>query len=182
MEPVFDADERRAILAAARRAVNDAAAGRAPYRAPAAGPFARRAGAFVSLHRRGELRGCIGHVDASHSLAEVISRCAAAAAVDDPRFPPLTPADVTDIDIEVSVLGGLSRVGDVGEIQVGRHGLLVELGGRQGLLLPQVATEHGWDRETFLARTCTKAGLPADAWRAGATIYRFEADVFGEPV
>lgn len=173
-------EDRRTILAAARRAVGDAASGRVPYQAPAAGVLATRAGVFVSLHKRGDLRGCIGHVDDALAIAEAVSRCAAAAAVEDPRFPPVTAAEVEDLDIEVSVLSGLTRVNHVDEIEVGRHGLMVEQLGRKGLLLPQVATEHRWDRDTFLARTCAKAGLPGDAWRTGAAVFRFEAEVFGE--
>ena len=180
MDAPIPETDRRAILAAARQAIADAAAGRRPGAPPAAGVFARRAGAFVSLHRHGDLRGCIGHIDDDTTLSQVISHCAAAAAVDDPRFPPVTAGELADLDIEVSVLTPPVRVGDVAEIEVGRDGLIIEQHGRKGLLLPQVASEQHWDRETFLSRTCTKAGLPADAWRHGATIYRFQAEVFGE--
>ena len=180
MDALISEDDRRAILAAARRAIAEATAGREPIAPPAEGVFARRAGAFVSLHRHGDLRGCIGRIDDAAPLAQVISHCAAAAAVDDPRFPPVTPAELGQIDIEVSVMTPPARVSDVSEIEVGRDGLIVEHHGRKGLLLPQVATEQRWDRETFLSRTCTKAGLPSDAWRRGAAIYRFQAEVFGE--
>lgn len=177
---MFTPDERRQVLGLARRSVHRAAAG-LPVEVPAEeGVFGRRSGAFVSLHHRGDLRGCIGHIDASQSLAQVVSRCAAAAAVEDPRFPPVTPADVAELDIEVSVLAPLEPVTDPATIEVGRHGLVVQQGWHKGLLLPQVATEQRWDRETFLSQACRKAGLPLDAWRHGAEIFRFEAEVFAE--
>lgn len=177
---MFTPDERQLVLALARQSVERAAAG-LPVEVPAEdGIFARRSGAFVSLHHRGDLRGCIGHIDASQSLAQVVSRCAAAAAVEDPRFPPVRPDEVAALDIEVSVLAPLQRVVDPATVEVGRHGLVIQQGWHKGLLLPQVATEHHWDRETFLSQTCRKAGLPLDAWRHGAEIFRFEAEVFGE--
>jgi uncharacterized protein len=173
-------EERRDVLAAARRAIADVVAGRAPAELPVKGVFARRAGAFVSLHRHGMLRGCIGHLGADQPLAQVLSRCAVAAATDDPRFPSVTAEELMDLHIEVSILGGIERVDDVNTIDVGRHGLIVEQHGRKGLLLPQVATEHRWDRRTFLSQTCVKAGLAPDAWQHGATISCFDAEVFGE--
>jgi len=172
--------ERRDVLAAARRAIADAVAGRRPAELPAEGVFARRAGAFVSLHRRGMLRGCIGHISADQPLAQVLGRCAVAAATDDPRFPSVTADELADLHIEVSILGEVGRVEDVNTIDVGRHGLIMEQRGRKGLLLPQVATEHRWDRHTFLSQTCVKAGLAPDAWQHGATISCFDAEVFGE--
>lgn len=180
METLLTADERREVLAAARRAMTDAVEGRRVVEPPEAGVLGRRAGAFVSLHRRGALRGCIGHIEHDLALAHVITRCAVAAATEDPRFPPVTADELPDLDVEVSVLAGLERVQNVADIEVGRHGLIVEHQGRKGLLLPQVATEQRWDRTTFLSHTCIKAGLPPDAWQHGAAILRFEADVFGE--
>jgi len=144
------------------------------------GIASERLGAFVSLHIRGELRGCIGHPYADLPLGEVIVRCAVSAASEDPRFPPLTLAELQAANIEISVLGPIEPVGDVEEIEVGRHGLIVADGYCKGLLLPQVATERGWDRETFLAHTCLKAGLRRDAWLTGAQLFRFEAEVFAE--
>lgn len=180
MSGPLSAADRQAVLHAARSAVADAACGRAPGSLPVEGVFARRAGAFVSLHRRGELRGCIGHIGADQPLASVIGQCAVAAAMEDPRFPPVRPDEVPELEVEVSVLGPIEPVRDVTEIEVGRHGLLIEQHGYRGLLLPQVATEHGWDRETFLDHTCVKAGLPRDAWKRGARILRFDAEVFAE--
>jgi AmmeMemoRadiSam system protein A len=147
---------------------------------PLEGVLVRRAGAFVTLHSGGSLRGCIGHVEDDEPLGRVIPRCAVCSATQDPRFPVLESAELSLVEIELSLLGPLERVGGPYEIDIGRHGLVVEHGWSRGLLLPQVATEWGWDVETFLAHTCRKAGLPDDAWKRGATLWRFEAEVFGE--
>jgi AmmeMemoRadiSam system protein A len=137
-------------------------------------------GAFVSVHCRGELRGCLGRLETDRPVAENVVHLAAVVSDSDPRFAPLRPGELADVDIEISALTPEQEVHDVSEIEVGRHGLIVEQGHRRGLLLPQVATEYNWDRETFLEHTCLKAGLPRDAWRHGARIYTFEAQVFGE--
>jgi AmmeMemoRadiSam system protein A len=142
----------------------------------------RRGAAFVTIHRNGELRGCIGHVEAAELLGRTIARCAVAAASSDPRFAAVTPAEIPVLEIEVSVLGPLEPIDGPHQIEIGRHGIVVEKGGHRGLLLPQVAPEWTWDAETFLAQTCHKAGLPRDAWKSGAKIWRFEAEVFGEGV
>ena len=141
----------------------------------------RRGGVFVTIHRRGELRGCIGHLEPDDSLSRIVARCAVAACSDDPRFPAVTPDELPQIQIELSVLGPLEPAAGPSDVEVGRHGLVIEMGRLRGLLLPQVATEWHWDAATFLAQTCRKAGLPADSWRHGATVWRFEAEVFGEP-
>jgi AmmeMemoRadiSam system protein A len=140
----------------------------------------RPGGAFVTLHQRGRLRGCIGHLEASEPLGRVVARCAVAAARSDPRFAPVSASELPEIDIELSVLGPLERLHDVQTLEIGRHGLVVEMGMERGLLLPQVATEHGWDCATFLEQTCRKAGLSRDAWKNGAELWIFEAEVFGE--
>jgi AmmeMemoRadiSam system protein A len=180
MNTLLTPQERQVVLDLARQSVDAAAHGRVVPEPVAEGVLARRAGAFVSLHRHGDLRGCIGHIDATRTLAHVISECAAAAATGDPRFDGVRPAEVPELDIEVSVLSDIEKVTDPETIEVGRHGLIIEQHGRKGLLLPQVATEYRWDRHTFLNQTCQKAGLPFDAWMKGASIFRFEADVFGE--
>jgi AmmeMemoRadiSam system protein A len=141
-----------------------------------------RAGAFVSLHVGRDLRGCIGYLERDLPLIEVVERCAVSAAVSDPRFPSLSAPEWPRITIEISVLGPIEPVAAIREIEVGRHGLVAEHGQRRGLLLPQVATECGWSRDEFIEHTCRKAGLPKDAWQHGATLYKFEADVFGEHV
>jgi AmmeMemoRadiSam system protein A len=137
-------------------------------------------GAFVTIHLNGALRGCIGNLGTGLPLAAVVRDCAVAACSADPRFEPVAPAELPGIEIEISLLGPLEPVASPDEIEVGRHGLVVEQGWQRGLLLPQVATEWGWDRETFLAQTCHKAGLERDAWKRGAKIMRFEAEVFAE--
>ncbi|MFO7691651.1 MAG: AmmeMemoRadiSam system protein A [Vicinamibacterales bacterium] len=174
------ADDRRRMLDEARAAVADALAGRPVRHIAPEGVFASRAGVFVSLHLDGELRGCIGHPAGDRPLASVIPECAVAAATGDPRFDAISPAELPRCVIEISVLGPIITVRDPGEIIVGRDGLIAEQGWRRGLLLPQVAVEHGWDREAFLSRTCGKAGLPPDAWKRGAAISRFEAEVFDD--
>ena len=149
-------------------------------RNPQSAILARPGGAFVTLRKGGELRGCIGHIEPSERLGDVVPRCAVAACSTDPRFPPVTAGELDAVDIEVSLLGALEPIAGPEDISVGRHGLVVERGWHRGLLLPQVATEWEWDAGAFLAHTCEKAGLPRDAWKQGAKIWRFEAEVFAE--
>jgi uncharacterized protein len=144
------------------------------------GILGRYGGAFVTIHTNGELRGCIGHIEANEPLGEVLTRCAVAACSADPRFAAVTVSELPHIEIELSLLGPLEPIAGPEDIDIGRHGLVVEQGRYRGLLLPQVATEWNWNRETFLAHTCQKAGLAPDAWKSGASLWRFEADVFGE--
>jgi hypothetical protein len=136
--------------------------------------------AFVSVHNHGDLRGCIGHIEPPEPLGRVVPRCAVAACSSDPRFAPVTAAELALIDIEISLLGPLEPIVGPSDIEVGRHGLVVQSGWQRGLLLPQVATQWDWDADTFLAYTCQKAGLARDAWLKGAKLWRFEAEVFGE--
>lgn len=136
-------------------------------------------GAFVTLKRHGQLRGCIGNIIGQGPLFRTVWNMARAAAFEDPRFPPLSQAEFADTDIEISILGPVLPCPDPELVEVGRHGLIMRQGPRQGLLLPQVPVEWGWDREQFLAQTCRKAGLPVQAWRDPATeIYWYEAVVF----
>jgi AmmeMemoRadiSam system protein A len=177
---VLSSDERRELLRVAREAIRHKLSGGPPPVPPRLANPSLRAGAFVTLHLGGDLRGCIGQPGGDNLLVDVVAECAVAAATEDPRFPPLSPAELSRVHLEVSVLGPIMPVDDVAEIDVGRDGLIAEQGFRRGLLLPQVATERAWGRETFLSHTCLKAGLKADAWRSGAKIFRFEAEVFGE--
>ena len=137
-------------------------------------------GIFVSIHKHGELRGCIGNVHAVGPLYRSAAECAISAAVGDPRFTPLTGDELSVVDFEISVLSPMRRIENVTEIEVGKHGLLISKRGHRGLLLPQVATAYAWDRDTFLQETCRKAGLRPDDWKDGATIHCFSAFVFGE--
>lgn len=142
----------------------------------------RPAGAFVTLNdRHGELRGCIGSIKPVAALYRAVSMSAVNAAFRDPRFYPVERDELGTLHVEISVMGPIEVIGSFEDIVVGRDGLIVSRGAFAGLLLPQVATEYGWDRDTFLAHTCLKAGLPKDAWRSKDTrIERFSAEVFGE--
>jgi uncharacterized protein len=148
--------------------------------APPPGPLHERAGAFVSLHRAGELRGCIGTFARDRPVYTIVRDMAAAAAFEDPRFPPVEASEVPLLDLEISILSELRRTA-AESVVPGFHGLSIVLSGRKGVFLPQVAAEAGWDRETLLEQTCLKAGLPANAWREpAAEICVFTAEVFGE--
>lgn len=145
------------------------------------GVLTERRGAFVTLTKKGRLRGCIGYIKPVKPLAEAVQEMAIAAATRDMRFPPVTRNELQEIEIEISVLSKLQKVENENEIKIGRDGLYIIKGGRSGLLLPQVATEWGWDRKQFLEQVCRKAGLPEDAWKEKDTIlYRFSADIFQE--
>lgn len=143
--------------------------------------YKEKCGAFVTLHVRGALRGCIGYIQGVKDLPSTIADMAKSSAFRDPRFPPLRKEEYDVIDIEISVLSPIEPVKDVRDITVGRDGLIISRGFNSGLLLPQVPEEQGWDRDTFLAHTCYKAGLPAQAWQEkGTRIEKFSAQVFGE--
>jgi AmmeMemoRadiSam system protein A len=182
-EEVLNERERAALLRVAREAIVQTVGARDAQPEPvgAADRPSLKAGAFVSLHRRGSLRGCIGTFDMSQPVAERVEEMAVAAATRDPRFKPVSEAEVGELEIEISVLTPPRRIESPDEIQVGVHGLMVSRGYLRGVLLPQVATEYGWDRETFLAHTCRKAGLPDTAWQDPDTVIQvFTAEVFGE--
>jgi AmmeMemoRadiSam system protein A len=172
------------LLRIARESIDGELAGRAAGVDVAAydEPLQRPAGAFVTLKTdEGHLRGCIGSIVPVSPLCQAVATSALNAAFRDPRFHPLTPAEWPRIGIEISVMGPILRVTDLEEIVCGLDGLIVSLGHRFGLLLPQVAVEYAWDRETFLSHTCSKAGLPADSWRSPVVrIDRFRAHVFSE--
>jgi AmmeMemoRadiSam system protein B/AmmeMemoRadiSam system protein A len=175
--------EKDELLKIARQSVETAVREQKFYQ-PATGGLEHLAeahGAFVTLKERGELRGCIGYITPVKSLAETVRDVAAFAALEDRRFTPVTAGELGQLQYEVSVLSPLRRVTDVKQIHVGRHGLVMMKGAYEGLLLPQVPTEQGWDRTTFLEQTCVKAGLPRNAWKDEDTdIYMFTALVFGE--
>lgn len=137
-------------------------------------------GVFVTLKKENELRGCIGYVLAKYSLKEGICQNAYHAALKDPRFPPVKEAELNDISLEVSLLSPLQEVINLSDIQIGKHGLMIEHLGRTGLLLPQVATEHHLSRDEFIAAVCQKAGLLQNVLENGATLYQFEAWIIQE--
>jgi uncharacterized protein len=177
---VFTPDEQNRLLQIARRAL-EARVRRTDAPAPEGrGVLDRPSGAFVSIHHRGALRGCLGRLEADMPLCQTVAHLGAVVADSDPRFDPVDASELAEIDIEISVLTPESEVSSIEEITIGRHGLIVTDGFRRGLLLPQVAVEHGWDRETFLDHASMKAGLRPDAWRRGARIEVFEALVFSE--
>jgi len=179
MSPLTE-EEGRALLAIARRSLEAAVLGHSPPDLEGqSGSLAGRCAAFVTLRRHDELRGCIGHVESDEPLVQTVAGCAASAALHDPRFPPVSPAEVPELSIEISVLSPLADIAP-DEIEIGRHGLMISSGSRRGLLLPQVPLEWGWDREEFLNQTCFKAGLPPSAWRHGARIQAFTTQIIDE--
>lgn len=175
-------ESKRVLLRIAREAIGGALGCRSGAETPTKdASLLTPCGAFVTLRIEGQLRGCIGYIESVLPLAEVVAEVAVKAALEDPRFPPLTRREFDNISIEISVLSPMERISDIEEIQVGVHGLLLELGSRRGLLLPQVATEYHWDRMTFLNSTARKAGLPENAWRSpDARIFRFSAEIVEE--
>lgn len=183
MEPYLSNDERQELLRVARDGLESAVEGRPAdvTAAEQAGHLAEPGACFVTLYERGELRGCIGGLEAKMPLAQCVRAMAEAAALRDPRFHPVAPAELSQIDLSLSVLTPLRRIDDPAQLQPGVHGLVVSRGDARGVLLPQVAAERDWDRETFLAQTCRKAGLPEDAWRdPSTTLEVFTAEVFAE--
>ena len=149
-----------------------------PFEVPAV--LEARCGAFVTLHMNGQLRGCIGQFVSNKPLFLTIADMARSAAFQDPRFHPVTRDE--ELHIEISVLTPLKKIKDVEEIEVGMHGIYMVKGSDRGVLLPQVATENGFDRLTFLDQTCMKAGIAPGCWREPDTeIYTFEAEIFSEP-
>lgn len=168
------------LAATALEAVASALEGRRPHY-PEAGAVLRAAtgGLFVSLHRKGSLRGCIGSMSSALPLLETVISMANAAAFEDPRFEPLTAAELDGLEVEITVLGELFPISGPEDFRIGRHGLFIAARGRTGVLLPQVAVEFGWGPEAFLAQVCRKAGLEAEAWKKpGTRLYAFEGDVF----
>ena len=175
-------NERRFLLWLARRSL-EAAVRREPRPAPREVPsvLEARLGAFVSLHKKEELRGCVGYVQATLPLYWTVMDAAAAAALRDPRFPPLQPPELPDVELEISVLS-VFRAVRPDEIEIGAHGVMITQDRARGLLLPQVAVARQWDRGRFLEEACRKAGLSPDAWQRGAIIEGFTAEVFREGV
>jgi AmmeMemoRadiSam system protein A len=177
--PFLSKADRRGILELARRAITDAVChDRLLEPIPNLGVFAERRGVFVSVQIDGKLRGCIGVIEGDAPLAENIARCACSAALHDARFAPVRPEELTNLGIEISLLSSPAPIA-LEEIEIGRHGLIIRQGEKRGLLLPQVASEHHFDRERFLEETCRKAGLAATAWKDPQTqLFAFTCEVF----
>ena len=179
---MFSESEKKYLLSVARNSIEKAVGGQTREifeKVPAA--LREPCGAFVTLHMGGQLRGCIGYLEAVGSLVETVQEAAEKAALQDYRFNPVTKEEIPELQIEISVLTPLKLIRDINDIEIGKHGLKIHLGYNRGLLLPQVATEHGWDRETFLNQTARKAGLPSTAWKnPSAKIFCFTAEIFSE--
>jgi AmmeMemoRadiSam system protein B/AmmeMemoRadiSam system protein A len=174
--------EKRELLRIARTTIENHVAGKkVPKFLPLTEQLNNEYGVFVTLKKNEDLRGCIGYIQGIEPLYHAVSDMAIAASTEDPRFTPVTTSELKDISIEITVMTPLRKITDISEIIVGKHGLVIKNGYNQGLLLPQVATEEGWNRQTFLEKTCWKAGLPDDTWKDKNTeIYIFSGTVFGE--
>ena len=173
--------EQRELLEIARETiVGFVSGGAVPAVEPASAGLHSKSGCFVTIKQAGQLRGCIGNFVSDKPLYRLVQEMAVSAATRDPRFYPMKPGDLGDFDLEISVLSPLEQISTIDEIQVGKHGLYIIKNSYRGVLLPQVATEYGWDRDTFLKHTCLKAGLPENAWKKECQIYIFTALVFGE--
>jgi len=182
MEEKINPEEQKLLLKLARSFIEGRLKGGVtPPEIQPIPPFSTPCGAFVTLRKAGQLRGCIGTFSAQNSLSKTVEEMALAAAFQDPRFPPLRPDELQEIDLEISALSPMREVESVDEIEVGRDGIYITQGPYSGVLLPQVATENNWDKQTFLEQTCLKAGLDRDCWRSKETqIFIFSAQVFGE--
>jgi uncharacterized protein len=171
--------ERTLLLKLAHEAIASALESRQVSLTAPSPHLAEPRGAFTTVYCRGDLRGCVGYVLPTAPLYRTVAETARSAAFEDPRFPPIAREELPQVEISLSILSPLQPI-RAEDVEIGRHGLLVTLGGRRGLLLPQVPVEHGWDRVTFLEQTCRKAGLPPNAWHEGAKLEAFTAEVFGE--
>jgi AmmeMemoRadiSam system protein A len=177
--PEFSLQERRSLLILAHQAILSEAGKREFADVPRLPHFEEPRGVFTTIYLHGALRGCVGYAFAVKALYDTIAETARASAFDDVRFPPVTKDEALILEISLSILSRLQPIVPH-QIEVGRHGLLIAQDGCRGLLLPQVPVEYGWDRITFLEQTCQKAGLPPEAWRSGAGIQAFTAEIFGD--
>jgi AmmeMemoRadiSam system protein A len=175
----FTQEERSLLLRLVHESILSAIDSREISLDPPSPHLAEPRGVFTSLYLRGELRGCVGYVLPSLAVYRAVAETARAAAFEDSRFNPVTIEEAAHLEIELSILTPPQEIA-AEAIEIGRHGLLISMAGHRGLLLPQVPVEHHWDRVTFLEQTCRKAGLSRDAWRQGAKIEAFTAEVFGE--
>jgi AmmeMemoRadiSam system protein A len=178
-QPEFSVEERRLLLGIAHRSILSAFDGQAVPEASPSLHLSEHRGVFTTLYLHGSLRGCVGYPMPVAPLHRAVTDSARAAAFEDTRFRPVTQPEAQELKVSLSVLSRLVPV-QPEEVAVGRHGLVISLGAHRGLLLPQVPVEYNWDRETFLEQTCRKAGLDSHAWRHGATVEAFTAEVFGD--
>jgi len=175
----FSSEERRLLLTLAHEAIVSKLEGREISLHPPSANLAVPRGVFTTIYLRGALHGCVGFVLPVGSLYRNVAETARAAAFEDTRFPPITGSEAGDVAVSLSILSPLLPIVPE-KVEIGRHGLFISQSGHGGLLLPQVPAEHGWDRITFLEQTCRKAGLAVDAWKSGASIEAFTAEVFGD--
>ncbi|MCM2358663.1 MAG: AmmeMemoRadiSam system protein A [Geobacteraceae bacterium] len=181
MENRLTAKDKKRLLEIAREAIIASIEARPlPQREEQNDRLLDQRGCFVCVKIDGKLRGCIGNFTADKPLFQLVQEMAVSAATKDPRFYPMRKEDLDSFDLEISVLTPLQKIASIEEIKVGAHGLYIEKNFSRGVLLPQVAVEYGWDRETFLDQTSVKAGMQSDAWKEGADIYIFGAEVFAE--
>lgn len=181
MEFSLTGDEKELLLETARETITAKLAGRKPVYKTHTDTLEKKCGAFVTLHKEGELRGCIGHLVGIRPLYVTIREMAAASAFEDPRFPPLRQEELALIDIEISVLSPMKKIKTIDEIETGRHGIYIRNRLRSGTFLPQVAAEQGWSREEFVGCCCLKAGLDKNSWKEQETeMFIYTAVVFGE--
>ena len=181
MSELLTKKEQRELLKIARATIVDYVTNRKVPVATSPSPGLNlHSGCFVTIKQKGELRGCIGNFVSDQPLYQLVQEMAVSAATRDPRFYPMKAEDLADFALDISVLSPLEKADSVEEIKVGKHGIYIVKGTYRGVLLPQVATEYGWNRDQFLQHTCIKAGLPQDAWQGECDIYIFTAQVFGE--
>jgi len=175
----YSPHERHLLLRLAHDAIESLVLKRPPVSLHADAHLAEYRGVFTTLYRQGKLRGCVGYVSPISPLHRAVFETARAAASQDTRFIPVTSDELQELGVSLSILS-LRHPIDPSEVEIGKHGLVVTLGMRRGLLLPQVPMEHGWSRQEFLEQTCRKAGLATDAWKSGAVLEAFTAEVFGD--
>jgi len=182
MPSLSEADSNALLQLARDSVISAVSSGCLPALVPQKEVFSQKCGVFVTVYVNHRLRGCIGVIEGDESLGDGVVRCAACAALQDPRFPPLRPEELDDMQIQISLLSPLAPI-LAGEIEIGRHGLMVALGRQRGVLLPQVATDHNLTVEEFLAETCRKAGLAPGAWRGPETqIFGFTCEAFSDGI
>ncbi len=181
MAQLLTGEEQQELLKIARKTIIDYVTSRTmPTLASTAPGLNLHSGCFVTVKKKGELRGCIGNFVSEQPLYLLVQEMAVSAATRDPRFYPMKEPDLADFTLDISVLSPLVKAASTEEIQVGQHGIYIIKGSHRGVLLPQVAIEYGWNRDQFLQHTCVKAGLPQDAWQGECDIYLFTAQVFGD--